>query len=215
MNTKAIIFDLDGTLLDTLQDLYASVNHALTHFSLPNRSKTEVRQFLGNGVRRLIELSMPEGSDAATTEAVLAEFKTYYLQHSLDTTRPYDGIEEMLGKCREMGLKTAIVSNKLNPAVQDLRHRFFADNVDIAIGETREIRRKPAPDMLQAVMEELKVTNCETIYVGDSEVDLQTAKNASTECIAVAWGFRGRKFLEQQGATTIIDNPSELIQHLA
>ncbi len=214
MKTKAVIFDLDGTLLDTLQDLYASVNHALTPYGLPNRSKDEVRQFLGNGIRRLIELSVPEGCDAQCTEDVLAEFRAYYLVHSLDSTRPYAGVEDMLDKCRALGLRTAIVSNKLNPAVQDLRDRFFADKVDTAVGETNGTRRKPAPDMVLKVMAELGVSCGEAVYVGDSEVDLQTARNASLPCIAVSWGFRGRDFLERQGAETIIDNPTDLMQYL-
>lgn len=214
MKTKAVIFDLDGTLLDTLQDLHVSVNHALTQFGLPNRSKDEVRKFLGNGIRRLIELSVPEGYDAQCTENVLAEFRSYYLVHSLDNTCPYVGIEEMLDKCRTLGLRTAIVSNKLNPAVQELRHRFFAYNVDTAIGEISGIRRKPAPDMVLKVMADLGVSNEEAVYVGDSEVDLLTAKNASLPCIAVSWGFRGREFLEHQGATTIIDHPMDLTQYL-
>ncbi len=214
MKTKAVIFDLDGTLLDTLQDLYASVNHALTQFGLPQRSRQEVRQFLGNGIRRLIELSVPEGCDVRCTEEVLEEFCSYYLVHSLDNTRPYPGVEEMLDKCRTLGLRTAIVSNKLDPAVQDLRQRFFADNVDCAVGETSGTRRKPAPDMVQKVLADLGVSNEESVYVGDSEVDLQTAVNASLPCIAVSWGFRGREFLQLQGAETIIDNPTDLIQYL-
>lgn len=214
MKTKAVIFDLDGTLLDTLQDLYLSVNHSLAQFGLPKRNIQEVRQFLGNGIRRLIELSVPEDCDAQCTEAVLAEFRAYYLVHSLDNTRPYAGVEKMLDACRTLGLQTAIVSNKLNPAVQDLRQRFFPGNVDTAIGEIKGTRRKPAPDMVLKVMDELGVTSEEAVYVGDSEVDLQTAKNSSLPCIAVSWGFRGREFLEQQGATTIIDNPDDLIQYL-
>ncbi len=211
---KSIVFDLDGTLLDTLDDLYASVNHALTTFGMPTRSKDEVRMFLGNGIHRLVKLSVPKGCPAATTEQVLAELRAYYLKHSLDSTQPYAGIEAMLNDCRKRGYTTAIVSNKLNPAVQDLHRQFFPDNINVAIGETKELKRKPAPDMVLKALELLHSNTDEAVYVGDSEVDLVTACNASLPCIAVAWGFRGREFLEQKGAETIIDSPSDLIMHL-
>ncbi len=211
---KSIVFDLDGTLLDTLDDLYASVNHALTKFDLPKRGKDEVRAFLGNGIHRLIELSVPERCSALQAERVLSEFRTYYLKHSLDNTKPYAGIEPMLNECKQRGYTTAIVSNKLNPAVQDLHKQFFPNNINVAIGETKEVRRKPAPDMVLKALELLHSNKDEAVYVGDSEVDLETASNASLPCIAVSWGFRGRPFLEHEGATTIIDSPDELIKHL-
>ena len=211
---KCIIFDLDGTLLNTLDDLYSSVNHALAQFRLPVRSKWEVRSYLGNGVRRLVEHALPEGCDAELTEKVFCEFREYYLEHSLDRTQPYDDIIPMLHQCKQRGLKTAIVSNKLNLAVQDLHQRFFADYIDIAIGETPDVRRKPAPDMVLRAIEQLGCQHDEAVYVGDSEVDLATAHNAALPCIAVSWGFRDKDFLIEQGAKTIIDSPLEIITTL-
>ncbi|MCR5314825.1 MAG: HAD family hydrolase [Bacteroidaceae bacterium] len=208
---QAIIFDLDGTLLNTLDDLYSSVNHALAQFNLPVRSKWEVRSYLGNGVRRLVEHALPEGCDPNLTEKVFNEFRTYYLEHSLDCTQPYEGIISMLKQCKTKGLKTAIVSNKLNLAVQDLHQRFFTDCIDVAIGETPDVKRKPAPDMVKKAIELLGCKHDEAVYVGDSEVDLATAHNASLPCIAVSWGFRDKDFLIEQGAKTIIDSPSELL----
>ena len=208
---QAIIFDLDGTLLNTLDDLYSSVNHALAQFNLPVRSKWEVRSYLGNGVRRLVEHALPERCDPNLTEKVFNEFRTYYLEHSLDCTQPYEGIIAMLKQCKTKGLKTAIVSNKLNLAVQDLHQRFFTDCIDVAIGETPDVKRKPAPDMVKKAIELLGCKHDEAVYVGDSEVDLATAHNASLPCIAVSWGFRDKDFLIEQGAKTIIDSPSELL----
>ena len=211
---QAIIFDLDGTLLNTLDDLYSSVNHALAKFNLPVRSKWEVRSFLGNGIRRLVEHALPEGCDPILTEKVFNEFRAYYLEHSLDCTQPYEGIIPMLHQCKALGLKTAIVSNKLDMAVQDLHQRFFADCIDVAIGETPDVKRKPAPDMVMKAIEMLRCQHDEAVYVGDSEVDLATAHNASLPCIAVSWGFRDKEFLIEQQAKTIIDNPKQLIDSL-
>lgn len=209
---NAIIFDLDGTLLNTLDDLYSSVNHALAQFNLPVRSKWEVRSYLGNGIRRLVEHALPEGCDPILMEKVFNEFRTYYLEHSLDRTQPYEDIIPMLQQCKALGKSTAIVSNKLNLAVQDLHQRFFADCIDVAIGETPDVKRKPAPDMVKKAIELLGCKHSEAVYVGDSEVDLATARNASLPCIAVSWGFRDKDFLIEQKAQTIIDTPQQLIE---
>lgn len=211
---QAIIFDLDGTLLNTLDDLAASVNHALHAHHMPGRTPTEVRRFLGNGIRRLIEQSVPQGTSSEATDSVLHTFHDYYIRHSLDQTRPYDGVVDMVNRCKQMGLKTAIVSNKVDDAVQDLYHRFFAQCIDVAIGEREGVRRKPAPDMVQMAMEYMGVKEEGCIYVGDSEVDIQTARNAGLPCISVAWGFRDRDHLIAYGANNIIDNPIELIKLL-
>lgn len=208
---KAIIFDLDGTLLNTLDDLCASVNHALSKFQLPVRSRKEVRSYLGNGIRRLVEQSMPEGSDARLTEKVFSEFREHYILHSMDTTRPYEGIIQMLQLCKMSGLKSAIVSNKLNPAVQDLHNCFFHDCIDVAIGESPDLKRKPAPDMVMKAINSLGCQLDEVIYVGDSEVDIATARNTGLPCIAVSWGFRDKDFLKEQGAKIIIDKPDQLL----
>lgn len=214
MNIKTIIFDLDGTLLNTLDDLSSSVNHALRQHGLAERSQAEVRQFLGNGIRRLIEQSVPAGTDEQKTEDVFQTFRSHYLEHSLDQTRPYDGIEDLLHQLNDMKVATAIVSNKLDPAVKELHQHFFSDTIRVAIGETKTIRRKPAPDMVDECIRLLGCDRQTCLYVGDSEVDLQTARNAGLPCLSVSWGFRDKKQLIEAGATTIIDRPDELIDIL-
>ena len=210
-----MIFDLDGTLLDTLDDLWASVNHALASFSLPLRSKAEVRQFLGNGAKVLIHKSLPEYSDKTLEEQVLTTFRQHYLLHSLDQTHPYEGVIPLLQQCKALGLKTAIVSNKPNAVVLELHQYFFSSLIDIAIGEQQpKIRRKPHPDMVLYVMKQLGATPQECLYVGDSEVDMATAQNAGIPCISVAWGFRDRSFLESSGAPVIVDSPEEILNHI-
>ena len=210
-----MIFDLDGTLLDTLDDLWASVNHALASFSLPLRSKAEVRQFLGNGAKVLIHKSLPTDSSPELEEAVLATFRQHYLLHSLDATQPYAGTTSLLQQCKALGLKTAIVSNKPNAVVQELHQSFFSSFIDLAIGEQQPmIRRKPHPDMVLHAMKQLESTPQECLYVGDSEVDMETAKNAGIPCISVAWGFRDRSFLESLGASVIVDAPEEILHHI-
>ena len=214
MNIKTIIFDLDGTLLNTLDDLSSSVNYALRQHGLAERSQAEVRQFLGNGIRRLIEQSVPAGTDEQKTEDVFQTFRSHYLEHSLDQTRPYDGIEDLLHQLNDMKVATAIVSNKLDPAVKELHQHFFSDTIQVAIGETKTIRRKPAPDMVDECIRLLGCDRQTCLYVGDSEVDLQTARNAGLPCLSVSWGFRDKKQLIEAGATTIIDRPDELIDIL-
>lgn len=207
-----LIFDLDGTLLDTLRDLATSVNHALSAFGMPVRTTDQIRLALGNGIEALVAASVPEGTLEAITQRVLASFRVHYLEHSRDTTAPYAGITELLQACRERGIRTAIVSNKLNAAVQELHAAFFAQWIEVAFGEQQpHIRRKPAPDMVEAAMAALGVDRSECVYVGDSEVDLQTAQNAHLPCVSVSWGFRTRAFLEQAGAPCIVDSPEEVI----
>ncbi len=210
---ETFIFDLDGTLLDTLDDLAASVNHALAAFRLPPQSHEAVRQFLGNGFLALISKSVPPGTPDDLRDQVLAEFRRYYQAHSLDSTRPYPGITPMLQALRQHGVSTAIVSNKGDAVVQELFHRFFADLIDIAIGEQQpQIRRKPCPDMVIEAMRRLHTDAAHTIYVGDSEVDIATARNAGIPCLSVCWGFRPRQLLLDSGATHLIDSPDELLR---
>lgn len=208
-----LIFDLDGTLLNTIDDLWASVNHALAQYSLPSRSISEIRQFLGNGIASLVHKSMPT-DDAELESRVFATFRDHYMAHSLDHTRPYDGITDMLRQCKVHGHRTAIVSNKTHAAVQELHQRFFTGLIDTAIGEQPDIPRKPAPDMVHLAMHQLGATPDTSVYIGDSEVDLATARNAHLPCISVAWGFRDEPFLIQQGAAPIIHNPNELLSIL-
>lgn len=208
---KFYIFDLDGTLLNTLDDLWASVNHSLAQNYLPPRSKEEVRSFLGNGAKELLRKSVPSDCDTQTFEQVFSCFRQHYVAHAMDTTRPYEGVIELLAQLKNKGIRTAIVSNKPNAAVQELYHHFFEDVVDIAIGECPEVRRKPSPDMLLKALEQLGCSQEDALYVGDSEVDIATASNSGLPCISVSWGFRDRDFLLSHGATVIIDHPSELL----
>ena len=208
---KTFIFDLDGTLLNTLNDLAASTNHALLTNGMAERSIDEVRQFVGNGVRLLIERAVEPGTDKATIDRVFADFKTHYMHHSLDTTRPYDGIMDMLHELRHRGIRIAVVSNKLYAATRELCHHFFADTVEVAIGEKEGIRRKPSPDIVIEAMLELGVDKSDAVYVGDSDVDIATAKNCGMPCISVLWGFRDKDFLIEHGAQTFVSHPSELL----
>lgn len=208
---KTYIFDLDGTLLDTLQDLTNSVNYALRFFDMPERTRDEVRQFVGNGVRLLIERAVPTGTKDGITIKVFETFRNHYLEHSLDNTKPYEGIIETLAELKRRGCNLAIVSNKLQPAVTELNNRFFSQYIDIAVGERIGIRRKPAPDMVNTVIKELGVDTDNAVYIGDSDVDIQTATNSNLPCINVLWGFRDEKFLVQHGATTLISSPKDLI----
>ncbi len=213
-HTKCVIFDLDGTLLNTLDDLHASVNHAMKSQNLPVRTKNEVRSFVGNGIRKLIERALPENTTAETTNAAFEAFILHYAAHCEDLTHPYEGTNEMLCTLRKMGMKTAILSNKAQFAVSVLHQHFFADSIDIALGESEQVIKKPNPSGLLRIMDELGVESNETIYIGDSEVDLMTAKNAGVPCISVSWGFKNRTFLQEHGAKCIIDSPQELIETL-
>ena len=210
---KVYIFDLDGTLLDTLGDLAASVNYALRTHGMPEHSVDDVRRFVGNGVRKLMERAVPQGADNPAFNEAYNTFREHYMQHSLDTTRPYEGIPETLAALRKRGCRIAVVSNKMMAATQELCHHFFPDTVEVAIGENEAegIRKKPAPDTAFAALRALGVGKDEAVYVGDSDVDVQTAANAGIPCISVLWGFRDKEFLIQHGAKTFISAPSELL----
>ena len=211
---KTVVFDLDGTLLDTLQDLHASVNAALTAYGLPLRAVEEVQSFVGNGIAKLIQRAIG-ASDYPDFEGVLSAFKTHYAAHCKDKTKPYDGVLELLKNLRAAGVKTAVVSNKADFAVKLLAEEYFGGLLLDAVGENEAcgVRKKPAPDSLFAVMEKLNATKNETVYVGDSEVDIQTAQNAGVDCISVTWGFKDRGFLLANGAKTLIDCPSEMLRY--
>ena len=205
----AILFDLDGTLLDTLQDLIDSTNATLAHFGYPLRKPEEVRQFVGNGARRLFELALPEGSSPAAVEEALAWFKEYYPAHSQIKTKPYDGILEALEEIRKE-FPVAVVSNKPDVAAKPLCKTYFGDIY--AQGESSACPRKPAPDMVFAAMKVLGAESC--IYVGDSEVDVLTAKNAGVPCLTVLWGFRDKEILVEAGAEHFCENPKDLLKLL-
>ena len=213
MNYQTFIFDLDGTLLDTLGDLAASVNYALRTHGMPEHSIDDVRRFVGNGVRKLMQRAVPDGESNPDFEATFATFRQHYLAHSLDTTRPYDGVPGTLEALKARGCRLAVVSNKMMAATQELCRHFFPDTIEVAIGEheAEGIRRKPAPDTVFAALRQLRVGKEGAVYVGDSDVDIQTAANAGLPCISVLWGFRDRDFLIQHGAKTFISAPSELL----
>lgn len=223
MKYNTYIFDLDGTLLDTLQDLAASVNYALRQHGMPEHSIDDVRRFVGNGVRLLMERAIPDGAKNPDFEATFATFREYYMHHSLDTTRPYPGVPEALAELKANGCKLAVVSNKMMAATVDLCRHFFPDTIEVAIGEheAEGIRKKPAPDTVFAALDALNIPRplgggargggISAVYVGDSDVDIQTARNAGLPCISVLWGFRDKEFLTKHGAETFISAPSELL----
>lgn len=212
-----VVFDLDGTLLDTLNDLYNSVNYALRTHHLPERSVVEVRQFLGNGIRSLMLNAVGDAVDEPHFEEVFQSFRTHYMEHCLDTTQPYDGIMPLLEALKNRNVKMAIVSNKLHPAVQELSQRFFDGFISSAVGESKTVRRKPNPDAVLAALHEMKSDKAHAIYVGDSEVDFTTANNADMPCALVTWGFRDEAFLRLlplKENTSFIHHPKELLSLL-
>jgi phosphoglycolate phosphatase len=207
------IFDLDGTLLDTLDDLAAAVNHALRAYAMPEHSRDDIRRFVGNGVRLLMIRAVPGGEHNPRFDEVFSTFRAYYLQHSMDRTRPYDSIPEVLAALRQRGCRLAVVSNKFYAATRELCRHFFPDTIEVAVGEheAEGIRKKPAPDTVVEALNLLGMDAHNAVYVGDSEVDLQTARNAGLPCISVLWGFRDKDFLLSNGATTFITSPEELL----
>lgn len=211
MKYNTIIFDLDGTLLNTLQDLTASVNHTLTHYGYPERTLEEIRSFIGNGVRILLTRAFPKDFPEDSRAEALEIFRKHYAVHMYDTTCLYEGIDAMLHTLHQKGYKLAIVSNKLNSAVQELNQRFFSDTIRLAIG-TGEKAKKPNPYYVLEAIKELGSDRSDAIYVGDSDVDIETAANAGIPCIGVSWGFRGRDFLQQHHADYVIDTPEQLLQ---
>ncbi len=212
MNT--VIFDLDGTLLDTLEDLADAVNYAMRQFQLEEKTISQVRSFVGNGIRKLIERCVPEGDSREDFEEILQCFREYYAVHCQDKTRPYDGIMDVLETLKEKGYQMAIVSNKHHSAVEDLKNIFFAEYISVAIGQSDNLRPKPAPDTVDLALEQLGCHRKDAIYVGDSDVDKATADNSGMDCIAVTWGFRDRELLEQLKPAVIVDEPHQIVEYL-
>lgn len=210
MTDHAVLFDLDGTLLYTLEDLKKSVNYALDTFGYPNRSIDEIQAFIGNGIGALIKRSAPSGCTKETIAKLLDIFKPHYLEHMYDTTRPYDGVLDMMNEIHSNGYKTAIVSNKLDPAVKELNKKFFDGLTEMAVG-TPVDKKKPNPESIFMCINNLNSSVKKSIYIGDTDVDIQTAHNAGIKCVGVSWGFRGRNFLKNHNCDYIIDNPSELL----
>lgn len=205
------IFDLDGTLLYTLDDLTASINYTMRLFDLPEHTTEEVRLMVGNGIRKLIERAIPYGKGNIEYEEIYTTFIEHYLKHNADTTRPYDGIIEMLDMLKTHGKKIAVVSNKYCKATEGLCHRFFSEYIEVAIGESDEIRKKPAPDTVNEALRRLNADRDNAVYIGDSEVDIQTACNSYMPCISVTWGFRDKEFLIKNGAQFIAEKPHDII----
>ena len=211
MKYNTYIFDLDGTLLSTLGDLAASCNYALRSCGMPERSLDEVRQFVGNGVKMLMIRAVPGGEENADFEKAYATFREHYMHHNFDTTAPYPGIMDMLKRLSEGGAKLAVVSNKFYAATQELVAYFFGDYVKVAIGEREQIRKKPAPDTVIEALRQLGADANSAVYIGDSDVDIDTARAAGMPCISVLWGFRDKDFLIQHGAETLVESPEEII----
>ena len=211
MKYNTVIFDLDGTLLNTLEDLGDSVNFALKSFGYPTRTYEEIRIFVGNGVKDLVTKAVPDGTDEETTLKCLQTFKDHYKTNMQNKTAPYDGIIDLLEELNSKGVKLAIVSNKYDFGVKNLNKYYFKDLIPVAIGEREGIRKKPAPDTVLEAMKELNSEENNSIYVGDSGSDMLTAQNAHIKSIGVTWGFRDRKELESFNPKYVIDHPSEII----
>lgn len=211
MAYDTIIFDLDGTLLDTLDDLWDSCNHALVFAGLPERTRDEVRRFVGNGIVRLMEQAVPNGRENPAFETALQENQSWYRTHNRIKTAPYAGVVELIQELSARGYALAVVSNKPDTSVKPLVKEYFGEWIPVAIGERPTVRRKPAPDTVLQALHELGKEKSSAVYVGDSEVDIATAKNAGLDCISVTWGFRSREELDAAGATVYIDTPWEIL----
>lgn len=206
------IFDLDGTLLSTLDDLAASCNYALRSNNMPERTTEEVRQFVGNGVKKLMERAIPDGLRNPLFEKTYADFRQHYMQHNLDSTHPYEGVMELLSELHRRGKQVAVVSNKFYAATQELCRHFFGEElVPVAIGEREDIRKKPAPDTVIEALRQLGASADGAVYIGDSDVDIETAHNSGMPCISVLWGFRSKAFLLEHGATTFVEHPMDIL----
>ena len=214
MDKKMIFLDLDGTLLNTLYDLTDSVNWALEKYGQPTRSIEEVKSFVGNGLRNLMQQAVPGGEENPVFEELFEFFREYYKSHCNIKTVPYEGIMELMKELKGRGIHMAIVSNKIDSGVKELNEIYFAEYVDIAIGEREGIGRKPAPDSVNEAIRLLGVEKAHAVYVGDSDVDIETAKNADIRCVSVSWGFRDEAFLMENGAGIMIDRPLELLEYL-
>lgn len=212
MKYMIAIFDLDGTILNTLEDLADSTNYALKTCGYPERTMDEVRQFVGNGIRKLMERAVPEGTPVEEIDRVHETFTAHYKVHCADKTRPYDGIMELLQNLKKDGCKLAVVSNKADYGVQELCKQYFDGIFDFAVGERKGIRKKPAPDSVNEVLKTLGCSRDRAVYIGDSDVDIQTAANAQMDHIIVEWGFRDVPFLIAKGAKVLVEKPEEILE---
>ena len=208
------VFDMDGTILYTLDDICNGVNEALVRHGLPRRDIDSIRRNIGHGIRHEIESSVPEGTDESVIDAVFHDFHAWYEVHCNDNTRPYEGIVELLQSLKEEGIRCAVVSNKADYAVQALCRQYFPGQFDMAVGQREGIRSKPAPDSVYAVLRRLAIDPDRAVFIGDSDVDVETAQNAGLPCWAVDWGYRDRAVLEAAGATAVFSNAAALQQAL-
>ena len=213
-NIQYIVFDMDGTLLNSLTDLQNTLNYCFSEIGFPERTYQEVRSFVGNGLRKLIERAVPKGTSEEKIDEILVMFKAHYMVHCADFTAPYEGILDMLTTLKEKGYKMAIVSNKADEALKVLSGQFFGEYINVAIGERQGMNKKPAPDLVYLAMEKLGADKENTVYVGDSEVDYQTAANSELKCISVLWGFRDRELLESYGADCFASSPQDVVKML-
>lgn len=211
---RTVIFDLDGTLLNTLEDLRDSVNEILRRHAYPERSLSEIRSFVGNGAVNLIRRALPEGSTPNEVDRCLKEYSGYYFAHSRIKTCPYEGIPDMLRELKSRGLSLAVVSNKGEDTVKELCESYFPGYIETAVGDMEGFHKKPSPDNIWRAMDRCHAEKSNTLYVGDSEVDIETAKNCGLDSVLVSWGFRDKELLKERGAQNIIDHPSELLQFL-
>ena len=211
MKYDLIIFDMDGTILNTLEDLKNSLNYVLQQAGYQTRTLEEVRTFVGNGIRKTIERALPSDIEEEKVDELFSLFMDYYAIHNTDNTKPYNGVIELLKELKHLGYKTAVVSNKQDSAVKSLCKKFFTGLFDVEIGEKENIAKKPEPDEVNEVLKILNIDRTKSIYIGDSEVDIQTAKNSKMKSIIVDWGFRDRKFLYEHGVEVIVSNPSEIL----
>lgn len=214
MKFSLAVFDMDGTILNTLEDLHDSLNVTLKKFGYPTRTLEEVRRFVGNGIFKLIERAAPAGCSMEQVEEVYQEFVPYYRAHCAEKTRPYDGIVKLLSDLKENGLKLAVVSNKADAAVLDLCVQYFDGLFDMAVGERAGMAKKPAPDMVKLVLSSLQISKEEAVYIGDSEVDVATAVNSGLHLCAVDWGFRDVDVLRANGAEYIFSDTESLKAYL-
>ena len=212
---NTVVFDMDGTVLNTLDDLTISVNYTMEKFGFPQRTLDDYRRAFGSGIRRAIELTVPEGTSQEVIDEMVPVFKAHYDVHCLDKTGPYEGILDLMKELKKRGYKMAIVSNKIDSAVKELNQKFFSEAIDVAIGELDGIKRKPAPDMVMKALKELGSSADEAVYIGDSEVDFATANNSNLPCISVLWGFRDKAYLEEIGAEIFAEEPGEVLDILA
>ncbi len=213
MKFKAVVWDLDGTLLNTLDDLRDATNYALTAHGLPTRTLDEMKMFVGRGIRYMLTCAVPGGEDNPAFEDVMATFVPYYEAHCQDKTAPYDGISETLATLRAAGCKMAIVTNKLQSAAEELVAEMFPA-IDIVVGDSPAVKRKPAPDGVFLALEKMGVDRADAAYIGDSDIDYATATNASLPCLSVLWGFRTREQLTNVGANIFFETPAELTKYI-